>query len=610
MAKTVHIYELIEQLGQGGMGVVYKARHRHFDEIYAVKMLWQQFGSNPTVLKLFLNEAKLLRTLSHPNIVGVSDIFDYEGNYYIVMEFVEGRTLSEIIKKEVGPIRRSRAVNLFKQMLEGMAYIHSHNPPIIHRDLKPPNILITSDDRVKIADFGIAKVLEAGQGASTVVKGTPVYMSPESIINPSSVDIRTDVYSLGMTFYEMLCAKTPFTGDDTITPTAVYARIISGELPPPTEFYPGISDELTAYVMKAIHPDREKRFSSAMEMYYALEELEKDGATVYGSDVGAGHGVAGFKEMGDSSGFAGTFSSDFGLPKFGIPANAGSGGGNISNAGRDALKREMANSQFQTDAKSGNEIKTKTGMELVSVEGGTFRMGSDEGDSDEQPVHEVTLDSFLIGKYPVTQEQWESVMGRNPSWFKGSKLPVENISWYDAVEFCNRLSELEGLDPYYIIREREATGFWKSLMGSTEIVVECSGNSNGYRLPTEAEWEYAARGGNRTRNYKYSGSDNTGAVAWYDGNSGIKTHEVGLKQPNEIGIYDMSGNVYEWCWDWKGDYTSPSQTNPKGPSSGEYRVLRGGCWYSVARNCRVANRGSSMPGFRNSSLGFRLARNK
>ncbi|MBW7874343.1 MAG: formylglycine-generating enzyme family protein, partial [Ignavibacteria bacterium] len=274
------------------------------------------------------------------------------------------------------------------------------------------------------------------------------------------------------------------------------------------------------------------------------------------------------------------------------------------------LKREMANSQFQTDAKSGNEIKTKTGMELVSVEGGTFRMGSDEGDSDEKPIHQVTLDSFLIGKYPVTQAQWESVMGNNRSEFKGSKLPVENIRWYDAVEFCNRLSELEGLDPYYIIREREATGFWKSLMGSTEIVVECSGNSNGYRLPTEAEWEYAARGGNRTRNYKYSGSDNTGAVAWYDGNSGDKTHAVGLKQPNEIGIYDMSGNVYEWCWDWKGDYTSPSQTNPKGPSSGEYRVLRGGCWYSVARNCRVANRGSSMPGFRNSSLGFRLARNK
>ncbi|MCZ2143550.1 MAG: formylglycine-generating enzyme family protein, partial [Ignavibacteriales bacterium] len=124
------------------------------------------------------------------------------------------------------------------------------------------------------------------------------------------------------------------------------------------------------------------------------------------------------------------------------------------------------------------------------------------------------------------------------------------------------------------------------------------------------EWEYAARGGKQTKNYKYSGSDNTGAVAWYDGNSGDKTHAVGLKQPNEIGIYDMSGNVWEWCWDWYGDYTSPSQTNPKGPSSGEYRVLRGGGWIIYARYCRVALRVSGMPDGRSSSNGFRLARTR
>jgi Serine/threonine protein kinase len=171
MAKIVQNYELMEQLGQGGMGVVYKARHIHFNEIYAMKMLWQQFGSDPTVLQLFVNEAKLLRKLHHPNIVNVTDMVSYNSENFIVMEFVEGRTLAEIIQKEVGPIQQVRAINLFKQMLEGMAYIHSQNPPIIHRDLKPLNIIVTKDDVVKITDFGLAKVLDLSAAQSTVMSG-------------------------------------------------------------------------------------------------------------------------------------------------------------------------------------------------------------------------------------------------------------------------------------------------------------------------------------------------------------------------------------------------------------------------------------------------------
>ncbi|KAB2908967.1 MAG: serine/threonine protein kinase [Ignavibacteriales bacterium] len=283
MAKTVQNYELIEQIGQGGMGVVYKARHIHFGEIFAVKMLWQQFRNNPAVLNLFLNEAKLLRKLHHPNIVTVNEVLSYENENYIVMEFVEGRTLSEIIRKEVGPIRRERAVHLLKQMLEGMAYIHSQNPPIIHRDLKPLNILVTKDDVVKITDFGIAKVLEAEASASTVMKGTPTNMSPEALMNPSSVDTRSDVYSLGMTFYEMLCAKTPFTDTRATTPIAVYTQIMQGNIPPPTAFYPGISERLSDFVMKAINKEREWRFPSAYEMLQELKIIEEMGETMVSS---------------------------------------------------------------------------------------------------------------------------------------------------------------------------------------------------------------------------------------------------------------------------------------------------------------------------------------
>ena len=217
-------------------------------------------------------------------------------------------------------------------------------------------------------------------------------------------------------------------------------------------------------------------------------------------------------------------------------------------------------------------------FEMVYVEGGSFDMGatseqgSDAWDS-EYPVHSVTLSGYYIGKCEVTQELWEAVMGSNPSYFKGAQNPVEQVSWNGCQEFISRLN---------------------SLTGRT------------FRLPTEAEWEYAARGGNQSLHYKYSGSDNIGNVAWCNGNSGSSTHAVGTKSPNELGIYDMSGNVWEWCSDWYGGYSAGAQTNPQGPSSGSYRVLRGGSWNGSARSCRVSYRGSTDPGNSNSLYGLRL----
>ena len=216
---------------------------------------------------------------------------------------------------------------------------------------------------------------------------------------------------------------------------------------------------------------------------------------------------------------------------------------------------------------------------MVYVEGGTFMMGatSEQGSDaydDEKPAHQVTLSSFSIGRYEVTQEEWEAVMGSNPSNFKGKKLPVEQVSWDDCQTFIRKLNQMTGKQ---------------------------------FRLPTEAEWEYAARGGNKSRGYKYAGGDNLGSVAWYTDNSGNKTHEVGKKQPNELGLYDMSGNVREWCQDWYGKYGSSSQTNPKGLSSGSSRVFRGGSWNDIARNCRVSFRNYDTPGLRYYDLGLRLA---
>ena len=229
-------------------------------------------------------------------------------------------------------------------------------------------------------------------------------------------------------------------------------------------------------------------------------------------------------------------------------------------------------------------------MEMVYVAGGEFLMGgtSEQGsdaESDESVIRHVTVGDFYIGRYEVTQSQWESVMGTSVSQQRnkvntsyslsgtGPNYPMYYVSWEEANEFCRILSRKTGRN---------------------------------YRLPTEAEWEYAARGGNRSRGYKYSGSNNINEVAWYDHNSGDKTHIVGTKSPNELGIYDMSGNVYEWCQDWYGSYSSGSQTNPQGPSSGSYRVARGGSWYLDAEDCRSSIRDSSSPVLSVYALGLRL----
>ncbi|HIW87876.1 MAG TPA: formylglycine-generating enzyme family protein [Candidatus Onthomorpha intestinigallinarum] len=265
-------------------------------------------------------------------------------------------------------------------------------------------------------------------------------------------------------------------------------------------------------------------------------------------------------------------------------------------------QKQQANSEHEQDTQyiydnEHNETSTETiynhniyydtktiavngvAFKMVKVKGGTFQMGAtteqgSEAEKDEKPVHTVILSDYYIGQTEVTQELWQAVMGDNPAFFKGdSQRPVENVSWEDCQEFIQKLNRLTGLK---------------------------------FRLPTEAEWEFAARGGVKSKGYKYSGSNDADAVAWYGENSGSKTHPVATKQSNELGLYDMSGNVREWCYDWYGPYSGSAQTNPKGPSIGSCRILRGGSWNSIARFVRSYYR-SITPTRRNNDYGLRLA---
>ena len=234
-------------------------------------------------------------------------------------------------------------------------------------------------------------------------------------------------------------------------------------------------------------------------------------------------------------------------------------------------------SKFETQYILADGVSFK----MVAVEGGTFQMGSPASDSEarsnERPQHAVTVSDFYIGDFEVSQALWKDVMGSNPSSFQGNNRPVENVSWEDCQKFIAKLNQMTGKK---------------------------------FRLPTEAEWEYAARGGSKSKGYKYAGSNNIGDVAWYYNNSNGETHNIGKKAANELGLYDMSGNVWEWCSDRSGNYSASAQTDPTGSATGSDRMCRGGGKGSKAGDCRVAARNLAEPDLRIENLGLRLAMDK
>lgn len=574
MKKVINGYEILEQLGQGMTGVVYKTRNVTDNKFYAVKKLWTRFTEREYALKWFLHDCSVHRYYNHRNIVRSIDYFHYESDYYIVMEYIQCTTLKAIINVNKGPLSVSFAFSLYKQILEGIAYIHSHYAPSVHCYITPANILISKDGTAKITDIGIAKTHDSGLFDITGADQTSVYLSPEQNDDLPGWynDFRTDVYSLGIILFEMLCGQTPFQLDRLKKPWDILNQLKNYEIPPPTKFSPDIPEILVDFVMKAVHKDKNRRYADAKEM---LKEWDKVEQVIHTIDE-------------DEHDLNKVISND----KF-FETN------------------QIANSRLFEKVSLANAPHHLTGKEMVFVEGGSFIMGVVPGSEEPDGGSLVTLSSFYIAKVPVTQKLWMDVMWDNPAHYKGGRRPVECVSWHDAIEFCNALSRMEGLHECYTGIEEEKAVYKNTQYRVNPNLVVCDFTANGYRLPTEAEWEYAARGGNKSGGYLYSGSNNLDEVGWYYDNMFDGTHYVGSKRPNELGIFDMTGNIDEWCWDWFEERRTGSKSNPKGPESGSERVIRGGNFICSTESCRVVLRACSVPFSRTiRNFGFRLARTK
>ena len=581
-------YRIEKVLGQGGFGITYLAVQTNLkNRKVAIKEFFLKehcerdsstshvsmgtSGSKDLVLKFrnkFIKEAETISELRNHHIITIYDVFEENGTAYYVMEYLSGGSLSERIPS--GGLPESEALDYIRQVADALSYIHSEQ--ILHLDVKPSNILFRKNNEAVLIDFGISKHYDEAGGSQT--SSTPVGVSKGyapleqyKMGGVSQFSPATDVYSLGATLYKLLTGQTPPDADD------IYEDGLTG-LPQ------SISAQTRAAVEKAMSPRRKDRPQSVVEFMSLLEQPEVhdegDVTVVIGADK------EDVVESGDVQ-VDPVLNDDKGnFKKWLWPLLAGLAAVLVLFlVFRERLLPQDEDIVVEESVASYKDgILRVKGVEypMVYVSGGCFDMGatSEQGsdaDSDEQPVHRVTLSSYRIGKYEVTQELWEAVMGSNPSHFKGARHPVEMVSWDDCQRFINKLNELTGQN---------------------------------FRLPTEAEWEFAARDGNSSRGYKYSGSNNVDNVAWYSGNSGYTTHNVGTKSPNELGVYDMSGNVCEWCSDWYGEYSSASQTNPKGPGSGSNRVDRGGSWSNIARNSRVSIRYYSTPDNRYANLGFRL----
>ena len=535
-------YRLRRWVGAGGMGTVFLASDTVLDRDLALKALaFPPDRDRSRAEERFRTEIRAASQLVHENICRVYEDGRWDGSYYYTMPFLAGGTLADHIRA-TGAHPAGQAAQWVHTVARAMAY--AHQAGVVHRDLKPSNLMLDDRGTLLITDFGLALFFDDPEATRMTLAGlrlgTLPYAPAEQILG--EIDQHgpaCDVYALGIILYELLTGRVPYEGRG----RALEDKVLAGRPARPSELQPGIDTRLERICLKAMARRIRDRYEAMHDLAEALAEY------------------------------------------LGRPHTTTAASGSITIA----------------PARDGTFSCGQLNVEMVPIPPGEFVMGSTEA-LDEGPPRRVRIaTSFFLGVYPVTQAQYRTVTGwLPPSPFVGDDhRPVDSVSWLDAVIFCNRLSELDGLASYYAIAA-----------GTVKIA-----GGDGYRLPSEAEWEYACRAGTTTA---YSFGDDParlGRHAWFADNSGNQTHEVGLLAPNSFGLHDMQGNLWEWCWDWYSpaghEHRGDGDPDDGGVPEGTERVLRGGSWNADAPSLRSAARTKFTPvEFPLYYFGFRLARTR
>ena len=610
-------FKIEKVLGQGGFGITYLAHQHSLNRSVAVKEFFMSdycqrshddgcTVSVPTIAnreqvekskQRFLREAQFTARLIHPHIVTIYCIFEENGTIYYVMEFLCGGSLFALANG--APLSESKAVDYTRQIASALSLMHSHEQT--HLDVKPGNIMLRDDKSAVLIDFGLTKQFEDGhQLTSTHIAFTPNYAPLEQHKGVKEFLPTIDVYALGATLYFLLTGKNPPMADEVFNdglpdlPSNVSSctrRAVEMAMQPKSKDRPQSMKAFIDMLPSSATSEQTTPFAPQAPKTQVRPNLDISKVDV--SKLKKSHSYNQKPQYNDEAKTALISDKKPSIRKKSQNKLMMIIGAivlvvivtlllNLQNF-KSNNSSLLSEADVTEETGTSSEVLTFTVgdvlFNMVKVKGGTFTMGATveqghDAEDIEKPAHQVTLSDYMIGQTEVTQELWRAVMGSNPSSYKGDKLPVECVSWVDCQEFIKKLNERTELN---------------------------------FRLPTEAEWEYAARGGNKSKGYKYSGSNDIGSVAWYEettNESGTKL--VATKAPNELGLYDMSGNVWEWCCDWYGCYSSSPQTDPRGPSFGSYRVGRGGGWKESAQLCRVSFRGGFSSNRRINLIGLRL----
>ena len=622
-------YRIERYLASGGFGNTYVATNE-FDELVVIKEFFMrgvtERGDDQKTVTVtetnaalfrqqrakFVKEAKRMRTLNNPHVVRIHALFEENETAYYVMDYIDGQSLSAELKQQGHPYTEKEVADILQALAYALQAVHAKS--IQHLDVKPGNIMRDRQGNIFLIDFGASKQLGPA-GAATSTSSSMCYTPGYAAVEQQdqlldSIGPWTDIYAVGATAYNLLTNQRP------PLPSEV---ILNG--PSAFHFPSSVSEHMQHFITTCMSPSYRQRPQSVAEMLELLKEEPKvaevsektisyqEPACVYGPPPVYNQETVGTstpqpdetKKKKSKKGPAVTPKKKSNIPKIAIGALLGvvlvvlaivlfkGKDDSTKNADNLSIPDDIeTDTNPTTDSETGatesslpsRETITVKGVsfDMIKVERGTFLMGAQNRDSViahfdkdaeifEGPVHEETIRTFYIGETEVTQELWQAVMGWNYSQFKGSQKPVENVSWNNCQTFIDSLNS-------------------------------CTGRK--FRLPTEAEWEYAARGGNQSKDYKYSGSNTLKDVAWYNANSSSTTHPVKKKAPNELGLYDMSGNVWEWTSSyWRNDYNASEDRSRC--------VMRGDCWMGNEKGMRVTYRHRSVPGSRFEYFGLRLA---